>query len=420
MPTGPSTPSAPSGSAAAPGGLTGPWLIAVLCAAQVLGMLSNSTFPALIPTFQQLWGLNNTEAGWISGIYFGGYVAAVPVLVSLTDREDARLIYLASTVLGGLAALGFALFADGLWSALVFRFLGGIGLAGTYMVGLKLLSDRLAGSRQSRAVAIYTSHFGIGVALSIAAAGWVANLADWRWAFGSAALGSLAALLLIVVFVRPGARPRPTVVLGHPLDLRPVFGNRRALAFILGYAAHIWELFGMRAWIVAFLVFAFHRQQIQTWGGWTPTDLAAAALLLGMPGSVLGNELAVRFGRRRMIPILMTASAVISLGLGFLADLSIGLLVALVFLYSALLMSDSGALTSGAVARAEPHRRGATMAVHSLMGFSSGFLAPLAFGLVLDLAGGAEQLLAWGLAFAMLALSAVVGLPIVLRMGRSP
>ncbi|MEM7223569.1 MAG: MFS transporter [Pseudomonadota bacterium] len=396
----------------------GPWLIAVLCAAQVLGMLSNSTFPALIPTFQPLWGLNNTEAGWISGIYFAGYVVAVPVLVSLTDREDARLIYLASTVLGGLAAIGFAVFAQGLWSALAFRFLGGIGLAGTYMVGLKLLSDRLEGAGQSRAVAIYTSHFGIGVAVSVAAAGWVADLAGWRWAFGSASVGSMAAIFLVLVFVQSVARRPRAPELGHPLDLRPVFTNRRALAFILGYAAHIWELFGMRAWIVAFLVFAFSRQSLDTWGGLTPTDLAAVALLFGMPGSVLGNELAVRFGRRQVISILMVSSALISLCLGFLADLSIGYLVLLVFCYSALLMSDSGALTSGAVAYADPHRRGATMAVHSLFGFGSGFLAPLAFGLVLDLAGGSERLLSWGLAFGLMALSAVVGLVIVQRMGR--
>ena len=398
--------------------LKGPWLIAVLCVAEVLGMLSNSTFPALIPNFQAIWGLNNTEAGWISGVYYAGYVAAVPVLVSLTDREDARTIYLVSTLLGGLAALGFALFANGLWSALLFRFFGGIGLAGTYMVGLKLLSDRLDGSGQSRAVAIYTSHFGIGVALSTASAGWVAELAGWRWAFGVGALGSVAALLLVFAFVQPvGRRPRQPAD-SHPLDLRPVFANRRALAFVLGYAAHIWELFGMRAWVVAFLVFAFSRHQVDSLGGWSATDLAAVALLLGMPGSVLGNEAAVRFGRRPVILVIMAVSATISLCLGFLADLPLGLLVGLLFLYSALLMSDSGALTAGAVAHAEPHRRGATMAVHSLLGFGSGFLAPLAFGLVLDLAGGADQLLSWGLAFALLALSAVVGLPIVQRMGR--
>ena len=99
-------------------------LIAVMCLAEVLGMLSNATFPALIPQFQALWSLSNTEAGWIGGVYYGGYVASVPLLVSLTDRRDARAIYLASTVLGGLAALGFAFLAEGVLSAMAFRLLG--------------------------------------------------------------------------------------------------------------------------------------------------------------------------------------------------------------------------------------------------------------------------------------------------------
>ena len=146
------------------------WLVALLCLTQVLGMLSNATFPALIPVFQPLWGLSNTEAGWVSGVYYAGYTAAVPVLVTLTDSADARRIYLYSCLLGGLAALGFAFFASGFWSAMVFRFFGGISLAGTYMVGLKLLSDRLPEESRSRSVAVYTAHFGIGASLSVLAA----------------------------------------------------------------------------------------------------------------------------------------------------------------------------------------------------------------------------------------------------------
>lgn len=40
------------------------------------------------------------------------------------------------------------------------------------------------------------------------------------------------------------------------------------------------------------------------------------------------------------------------------------------------------------------------MAVNSLVGFSAALLAPLVFGVVLDLAGGNQNQLAWGLAFA--------------------
>ena len=39
------------------------------------------------------------------------------------------------------------------------------------------------------------------------------------------------------------------------LDFRPVFRNRAALGYILGYAAHCFELYALRTWIVAFWAF---------------------------------------------------------------------------------------------------------------------------------------------------------------------
>jgi hypothetical protein len=48
------------------------------------------------------------------------------------------------------------------------------------------------------------------------------------------------------------------------------------------------------------------------------------------------------------------------------------------------------------------------MAVHSFLGFTAAFLGSVAFGGILDLAGGGASLLAWGLAFA--AQGAVVAL----------
>ena len=71
-------------------------LVALLCLTSVLGMLGFSSFSALLPEFQRDWGLSNTEAGWISGIFYGGYVVAVPFLVGSTDRIDPRRIYLLS------------------------------------------------------------------------------------------------------------------------------------------------------------------------------------------------------------------------------------------------------------------------------------------------------------------------------------
>ncbi len=398
-------------------------LVALLCATQVLGMLNNAAFPALIPVFQPLWGLSGTEAGWISGIYYAGYAAAVPLLVTVTDRLDARRVYLASCLLGGLAALGFAFLAQGLWTAMAFRVLGGVGLAGTYMVGLKLLSDRLDERRRPRAVAVYTAFFGIGASLSVLVAGEAEALAGWPAAFLAAALGSFLAFALVAALVRPLARPPAPPQETGLFDFRPVLRNRAALAYTLGYAAHIWELFGFRAWLVAFLVFVFARQPDLAAGPWTPTQVATVILLLGMPASILGNEIATAFGRRRSIACFMIASGAISLVIGFLAAAPVWLLGALLVIYGCVIMADSGALTAGTVIAATPQRRGATMALHSLLGFGSGFVAPLAFGVVLDLGGGTGSGLAWGLAFALMGLGVLTG-PLILallgRRGASP
>ena len=394
-------------------------LVAVLCLAEVLNMLGNATFPALIPVFQQDWALSNTEAGWVSGVYYAGYVAAVPVLVSLTDHRDARLIYILSSGLSALGALGFALFAADAWSAALWRVLGGIGLAGTYMVGLKILADRIEGPQQSRAVAFYTAHFNVGVTVSVLAAGEITALAGWSWAFGLSALGNLAAALLVLAFVGGGDKSAVERGPRVSLDFRPVLRNRPALGYILAYTLHIWELFGFRTWLVAFLAFAasLHPEGLF---GWRPTQIATLLLLLHLPAAILGNEAALRFGRRRAITVTMLLSAGLACGLGFLAPLPPLILLVIASVYSVLVIADSAAITAGAVAAAEPTRRGATMALHSMFGFGAGILAPLAFGAVLDLAGGSTAVTAWGLSFAAMGLVAALGPLVLARLSGGP
>ncbi len=75
--------------------------------------------------------------------------------------------------------------------------------------------------------------------------------------------------------------------------------------------------------------------------------------------------------------------------------------------YGAITTSDSGSLTVGLYEAARAEEQGRTMAVYSALGFTMAFLAPLAFGGVLDLAGGGAT--AWGLAFVALILLPLTG-----------
>ena len=72
------------------------------------------------------------------------------------------------------AHLLFAFAADGFASAMAARLLGGIGWAGTYMTGLKLLADRVEGRLMSRAVA---GHAGDGSAATAASLRWPTGVA---------------------------------------------------------------------------------------------------------------------------------------------------------------------------------------------------------------------------------------------------
>lgn len=388
-------------------------LIVVLCLAEVLGMFGTSSFAALLVRLGAAWHLSSADAGWISGIYYGGYTLAVPVLVALTDRVDAKNVYLFATALGAAAALGFAFVASGLWSALLFRALAGAGLAGTYMPGLKALADRIEGSRQSRAVAFYTSCFGIGVSLSFFVTGKVANLLGWRPAFAVAAIGSAVAFVLVAVMVaphRPAARPARRESL---LNFTPVFRNRTALVVMIAYAAHSFELFGFRAWIAAFFAFA-ETLSLTAATRPDPATVAAFVVLVSLPASIGGNEIALRFGRRRTLVAVMAASAVAAWLVGFSAILPLAAVVLACFCYGALVSGDSAALTASLVAVADPDHRGATMAMHSTLGFAGAFFGPIVFGVVLD-RFGAHHLMGWVAGFACLGSVVAIG-PLVLAL----
>ena len=380
-----------------------------MCLAEILGMTGFSVFPALLPAFIAEWTLSNTEAGWINGILYGGYVLAVPALASLTDRIPAKRVYFACMVLTALGCLGFAFLANGAWTAFVFRMTIGMGLAGTYMPGLKILSDNIEGRAQSRAIAFYTASFSIGAALSFLMAGEITALYDWRWAAALSAVGPVMAVTASWPFL-PKELPHDHVELEtHLLDFRPVLKSRQAMGYVLAYAAHNFELFNLRSWMVAYLVFAQGFVQ-PGYEMWSATAIATFITLLGLPSSVIGNEFSNRFGRHRVITIIMLSSAVLAAVVGFLAGtVPYWIIIGAFVFYGITVTADSASITSGAVSSAPKGYLGATMAVHSCIGFSGAFLGPLVFGIMLDVGDRSPVVSSWGLAFAVTGLAVVLG-----------
>jgi MFS family permease len=381
-------------------------------------MLGFSTYAALLPELRDAWGLSNSQAGIIGGMFFAGYVATVSLATALTDRLDARRVYLAGGVAAAVAAAGFGLAADGFWSAGAFQLLLGAGIAATYMPGLRLLSDRISGPYQSRYIAFYTSFFGIGTALSFAIAGLIAPLYGWRSAFLASAVGPLAAGLVVFALIeprRPAAAKAFLLGVLFPLAAwRKVLADRAAAGFTFGYAAHCLELFGSRAWMVAFLGYS---ASLKPGPGfpWHAAAIAAVINLIAVPASIVGNELALRVGRRRWIVAVMAASGTTGIALALGAPWHWTIVLALLTLYSMLVMAESGTLTAGLVAAAPGELRGAALGLYSLAGFGGGLLGPVLFGAALDAAGGAASHIAWIVAYGAIGAGCLAA-PLVVRM----
>jgi predicted MFS family arabinose efflux permease len=392
--------------------LTGRALVAAMCLGQVGSLLPHVVVPAIMAQhLMPLWELSAAQAGLMASAYAFGYMLAVPVLTTLTDRIDARRVLMVGSASSGIATALFGLIADGLWSATLIWGLAGISFAGAYMPGLKALADRLPGEDLSRSITLYTGSFSIGVGLSFLVSQLVADGAGWRAAFYVTGAGPFV-MAGVCLWLAP-CKPAPAH--GHLLDFRPVLRNRAALGYILGYGAHCFELYGMRTWIVAFWAFVVAQSDDGAFVG--PITVSVIVTLLSLPASVLGNEAALRFGRHRAITAVMVASAAVALAIGLNVRSSPLLLLALVLVYGFTMPADSGALTSGTTASAAPTYRGATLALHSTVGFGLSALGGWGAGIALDAAGGPEQPAGWFALFALLAAGVLFG-PIALRWSR--
>ncbi len=387
--------------------------IAALVMAQVGVQTGAFTLPALLPGFMARWEMSATEAGWLVGVFYLAYVPAVPVLVALTDRLPARRIYLLGAGLTAVAHLGFALLAEGFWSALALRLLAGVGWAACYMPGLKALTDPVSGAAQSRAVSWHAAGVGIAGALSFAAAGLLDALSgpEAAFLFGAA---TAATAFGLAAWAMPDAAPAAAPSGRRLLDFRPVLRNRRAMAWVVGYGVHTWELTALRAWAVTFLAVTGARLGTPAWLP-DPTVLFTLIGLACIAVSITGNELAQRLGRARIVHWAMLSAAGFALVTGWAAGASVLLALALLALWNAAIYLDSSALTAGTVQAADPALRGATMGLHSMVGYTGGFLGPVGVGLLLDLGDG-DSALGWGLAFGHLALLSLGGLLVLRRL----
>jgi MFS family permease len=155
------------------------------------------TIPALVLTF----GLSKAEAGAIGSILAAGLIIGGIIMGGVADRIGrVRALYISILIYSVFTCLT-AFAPSATWVA-VSRFLGGLGMGGTWTAGAALVAETWGARHRGKGGALMQMGLPIGSMLAIGVTALITNLMGglngngWRVIYG---LGCLPALLLLPV-----------------------------------------------------------------------------------------------------------------------------------------------------------------------------------------------------------------------------
>lgn len=338
-----------------------------------------------------------TLAGLVQGAFTASFAASLLVVSFLCDRFGAKSVFAWAAISCAASALLFAAFARSFESALVCMALLGLAQGATYTPAIMLVSTDAPSARKASAVGWVLAGMSAGYVLSIVLANAILVTADYRLAFAATAGVAVVGSALSIAAIRNVRDQAVQIDLDKTPSDRP--WKRQARLLTLGYMGHTWELFGAWAWIPAFLTTSLLSQARMTGveiGLWTAVTLHVS----GFFGSFLSGYAADRFGVKPVLVGFALVGTACSLVVGWLNELNVALLLALVGIYGFTIIGDSSVLSSAMADAVPASQLGRALGLRSIFGVGAGSVSPIAFGMALDMT---RTSVAWGVAFSTLA-----------------
>jgi MFS family permease len=280
-------------------------MLAVVSAAQLLGMTLWFSATAVTPLLIADFDIAPAQAPWLTMAVQAGFVAGtlVSAVANLADVLNARVLMFLGALVGA-AANAAVIIAPGGAAVIALRFVTGASLALVYPPAMKIAAGWFRDGR-GLALGLLIGALTLGKAFPHLLTSWFG--ADWR---GPMLLVSGLALLggvLVLAFVRDG----PYVAATAPFDphaIRKVIAIRGARLATLGYLGHMWELYAMWTWVAVFATASFTASGMANAS--SAGSLAAfLAIGSGAAGCVLAGYIADRAGKARVAKWAMLASA---------------------------------------------------------------------------------------------------------------
>lgn len=385
-------------------------VLALLAAAEVLGMSLWFSASAVAGQYRALWGLTPGEAAWLTTVVQLGFVVgtAGAALLNLADVLPSRWYFAGSALLGAAAnaaLIGVGGYAD----ALVLRFLTGLCLAGVYPPAMKMAATWF---REDRGLAIGTIVGALTVGKAVPYLVRSAEVSAVTPVLLLSSAGAAVAALLVAVGYRDGPHEFPR----RPFSWRLVatVGRHRETRLATGgYLGHMWELYAVWTWVPAFLTASAAARAVK--GDAVAPELvylvAFGAIAIGGLGALWGGWAARRSGYAAVVIQAMTVSAFCCLAAGLFYGQSLWLLAPFVLVWGFFVVADSAQFSAMVTEAAPRHAVGTALTLQTSLGFLLTMVTIQLVPAVVEAAG-------WRLAFPLLALGPAAGIAAIRRLVR--
>jgi EmrB/QacA subfamily drug resistance transporter len=184
-------------------------VVAVLALAGIVVSLMQTLVIPIVPELPRLLGASPSNTAWAVTATLLAAAVATPVVGRLGDMFGKRRMLLVSIVLLVSGSVVCAL-ADSLIPMIIGRALQGLSAA-VVPLGISVMRDVLPSERLAGSTALMSASLGVGGALGLPSAAFIADNFDWHILFWtSAALGTVSFLLVTLIVpeskVRAGGR----------------------------------------------------------------------------------------------------------------------------------------------------------------------------------------------------------------------
>ena len=384
--------------------------VGLVSAAGLLAMTLWFSASAVVPQLTSEWSLSASQKSWMTMNVQLGFVlgAVLSALINLADRMSAARLLGASALAGAAANAAIPLLASSPAPAILLRLLTGVALAGIYPPALKLISTWFVSGR-GLALGIVIGALTLGSAFPHLLRATTSTL-DWRFVvFGTSMLTMCGACLMFHHAKEgPYSYPRATF---NPRQIGLVLRNKPVMLANIGYFGHMWELYAMWGWFLAFIQAAY-----QPYGlGASNASLTTFVVIgSGFIGCVLGGVLADRIGRTATTSLMMITSGTCALLIGFVFSGPLWLLLALSIIWGASVVGDSAQFSAIVTEVGDSSFVGTSLALQLGLGFALTVIA------IRILPAFADMLGSWQWAFILLVPGPIIGTYAMLTLRRMP